>query len=263
MRLLFVFIILALLAACSANKTEKAETKSDNILYSLQRTLPHDTKAFTQGLVIHQGQLYESTGQENQSWIGVVDINTGLADKKATLASRFFGEGITILNNKLYQLTWKEKIGFVYDLTTFTKLKNFTYATEGWGLTHNNAQLIMSDGSNKLFFLDTTSLTVVKTLNVTYQGDPLKMLNELEYVDGYIFANVWQTNTIAKIDAASGNTIGFLDLTPLAEQAALVNPQQDVLNGIAWHPGTQSLLVTGKYWPYIYVIKITEPKSSS
>lgn len=247
---------------CSSGKTEKKETPGDVILYSLQRTFPHDTKAFTQGLVVHNGQLFESTGQENQSWVGVVDINTGLSEKKATLASRFFGEGITILNNKLYQLTWKDKTGFVYDLASFKKLREFSYTTEGWGLTHNNEHLIMSDGSENLYFLDTVNFSVAKKLKVTYQGDPVKMLNELEFVEGFIFANVWQTNSIAKIDVSTGNVVGFMDLGPLASQAALVNPQQDVLNGIAWHAGSKTLLVTGKYWPYLYVLKLTQPSGS-
>jgi len=248
---LFIFLI-------SCNPTKKDEIKNPNLIdYTLQRSFPHDKNTFIQGLVIHNGQLYESTGQEN-SWIGIVDIATGIPDKKVVLDKQYFGEGITILNNKIYQLTWEHRKGFVYDLTTFEKIKEFEYASEGWGITHDNSQLIMSDGTSKLYFLDTVNLTVTKTMEVVYENKPLNALNELEYVNGYIYANVWQTNYIAKISPSTGEAVGFLDLSPLAKQAELLNSRSDVLNGIAWHEGTKSLLVTGKYWPFIYVLKLKE-----
>ncbi len=253
--LVLIFFCLILAAGCKGKKEEKSADETTYISYTVQRSLPHDVKAFTQGFTIHKGQLYESTGQ-NTSWIGVVDIKTGVAERKIELPAQFFGEGITILNNKIYQLTWQNNIGFVYDLTTFKKLKEFNYSNEGWGLTHNNQQLIMSDGTDKLHFLDTLTLSITKSLNVSYNGKPVTALNELEYMDGFIYANVWQTNLLAKIDVTTGNVEGFLDLAPLTRQAAMINPNQDVLNGIAWHEGTKSLLVTGKYWPLIYVLKI-------
>lgn len=252
---LLMLFSLFMIAGCKDKKEEKSADETNYISYTVQRSLPHDVKSFTQGFTIHKGQLYESTGQSN-SWIGVVDIKTGVAERKVELPAQFFGEGITILNNKIYQLTWQNKIGFVYDLSTFKKLQEFSYSNEGWGLTHNNQQLIMSDGTDKLHFLDTLTLSITKSLNVSYKGKPVTALNELEYVDGFIYANVWQTNLLAKIDATTGNVEGFLDLAPLARQTGMINPNQDVLNGIAWHEGTQSLLVTGKYWPLIYVLKI-------
>lgn len=228
------------------------------IPYTVQSTFPHDRNAFTEGLLIHDGQLYESTGQED-SWIGIVNVKTGVADKKVTLEKLYFGEGITILNNKIYQLTWEHHKGFVYDLKTFKKLNEFEYNTEGWGLTHNNSQLIMSDGTSTLYFMDTLTLKVKQTLKVNYKDQSLAALNELEFIGGFIFANVWRTNWIAKIDPATGEVAGFLDLSKLSEQTRLLNPNADVLNGIAWHEGTHTMLATGKYWPYIYVLKIDEP----
>lgn len=252
-----VYLWMILAASCSGSKTEKAVDQPDLIPYSVQRTWPHDTKAFTQGLVIHKGQLYESTG-ESDSWIGVVNIKTGAADKRVELDDKYFGEGITVLNNKVYQLTWKGKEGFVYGLPAFDKIRNFTYSTEGWGITHDGKNLIMSDGTDKLYFLDTVNLAVVKTVNVIYRDSPLKDLNELEYVDGSIYANIWRTDLVARIDAVTGIAEGFLDLSELTGQARTINRQADVLNGIAWHAGTRSLLVTGKYWPLIYVLKLEE-----
>jgi len=256
MRLLII-LSFGLLTGC----TSKPESKISNpvfIDYAVRASFPHDREAFIQGLVIHNGELYESTGQEN-SWIGLVDIKTGKVDKKITLDKKYFGEGITILNNKIYQLTWQNKTGFVYDLNSFELIKKFAYSTEGWGLTHNGESLIMSDGTSKLYFLDTMNLQVIKKLEVTYEGKSVNALNELEFVDGYIYANVWQTQWIAKIDSQSGIVKGFLDLTPLIRQAQLLNPKADVLNGIAWHETTQLMLVTGKNWPNIYALKLQEP----
>ena len=262
LRLTYIFVFTCLIFSCSKPKEEKQSTpeKTDELIYTIQRSFPHDTQAFTQGLEIHEGKLYESTGQNN-SWIGIVDINTGIAEKKVILPAAYFGEGITIMNNKVYQLTWQSKIGFVYDLTTFKKLKDFSYDTEGWGLTHDSTYLIMSDGTDKIRLLDTVSLKPVKTIAVTYQGKPLRDLNELEYIHGHLYANIWQTNRIAKIDLSNGEVVGLMDLSELVSQARMVNPSIDVLNGIAWHAGTKSMLVTGKYWPFIYSIKFKESDS--
>lgn len=256
MRILLALGVLLTLFGCKKNTTPPTQA-SDLIGYSVVSSMPHDTKAFTEGLVIHDGKLYESTG-ESESWIGVVDISTGIAERKVELSSEYFGEGITILNEKVYQLTWKHKKGFVYNLNTFKLWQEFTYNTEGWGLTHDGTNLIMSDGTNKLQYLDTATLALTKTLTVKYKNETVNSLNELEYIDGFIYANVWQTNRIAKIDPATGEVKGFLDLSALVRQAGLSNGAVDVLNGIAWHPGTKSMLVTGKYWPFIYVIKLKE-----
>jgi glutaminyl-peptide cyclotransferase len=251
-------LLLALVVAGSCNKESK-ENQSEKdplaLTYSVRTQWTHDPTAFTQGLVIHEGKLFESTGQK-QSWIGIVDIQTGKPDKKVVLDDAYFGEGITILNNKVYQLTWQSKVGFVYDLKTFKKVSEFNYPGEGWGITHDGVNLIMSDGSEKITYLDTVSLKPMKTLTVTDEYGAVKKLNELEFVDGFIFANLWETNTIVKIDAASGKVVGRLDLSALARDAKMRSPQVDVLNGIAYHPGTKLFLVTGKYWPMIYVLQV-------
>jgi glutamine cyclotransferase len=225
--------------------------------YTIKTTWAHDITAFTEGLVVHNGLLYESTGNFKQSWIGIIDVKTGKPDKKIILEDQYFGEGITILNNKIYQLTYKTKTGFVYDLKTFKRIKTFTYDNaEGWGLTHNNENLIMSDGTDKLTFLDTASLRPVKTLAVTDEDGPVEKLNELEYVDGFIYANIWETNLIVKIDASTGKVVGRIDLTSKRPDVELINPRADVLNGIAYHAASKSLLVTGKYWPFIFVLQL-------
>jgi len=249
-------LIVAAAISCSSKKQEIVSPVLIN--YTVHSSIPHSVTSFTEGFIIHKGELYESTGEFGRSWVGIVNVKTGELDKKITLSRDFFGEGITILNNKIYQLTWREHTGFVYSLDSFKELKKFTYKSEGWGLTHDTKNLIMSDGTNKLQFLDTANFTVVKTLTVNYNNAPLNSLNELEYVDGFIYANIWQTELIVKIDASSGEVLGFLDLTALSRQAKLLNAKVDLLNGIAWHASTKSLLVTGKYWPMIYVLKLND-----
>lgn len=253
----FLPLLIILMVACGKEKSKETPPAKDPLLmnYTVRTQWAHDPRAFVQGLVIHNGKLYESTGQK-QSWIGIVDINTGKPDKKVILDDAYFGEGITILNNKIYQLTWQSKVGFIYDLHTFKKIGEFNYDGEGWGITHDGHHLIMSDGTDKLRFLDTLSLKPVKTLSVTDNFGPVKMLNELEYVEGFIMANIWETNNIVKIDPATGKVVGKLDLSTLTRDAKMRNPQSDVLNGIAYHPTTKLLLVTGKFWPMIYVLQV-------
>jgi glutamine cyclotransferase len=260
-RPLYTFATVLLLAACGASDKRDNPTSPANdslaIGYTVKSAWPHDITTFTEGLIIHKGKLYESTGQEGKSWIGTVDIKTGVPDKKIILDNKYFGEGITILNNKIYQLTYKTKVGFIYDLNTFKKTGEFSYTNaEGWGLTHNNEHIIMSDGTDKLTYLDTTTLEPVKTLSVRDEKGPVKNVNELEYVDGFIYANVWETNIIIKIDEKTGQVVGRIDLTPKANEVEMVHPAADVLNGIAYHTETKSLLVTGKYWPFIFVLQL-------
>jgi len=257
MKYLLIYPFIGLVMACGS-KQEKQETERSTIPkinYQVVNSFPHDQKAFTEGLLIHDGKLYESTG-EKESWIGVVDIATGNTQKKVQIDPKYFGEGMTILNNKVYYLTWKHHLGFIYDFKTFKEIGQFNYDTEGWGMTTDNNNIIMSDGTDKIYFLDSVSMKPVKTLPVTQDGQPLKGINELEYVDGFIYANVWQTSTVVKIDVATGKVTGILDLSPLTKQARELKPEVDVLNGIAWHPKTRLMLVTGKYWNYIYVLKL-------
>ena len=254
------FAALAVLLCSCGDKTKGDDEASVDTLalkYSVISTLPHNSEAYTQGLVIYNNKILESTGQKGHSWIAEVNPGSGQHEKKITLDARYFGEGITVLNNKMYQLTWEEKTGFIYDARTYKKLGEFTYNTPGWGLTHNNKDLIMSDGTDKLYFLDTTNLQVVKTLTVTDPtGVKIKNLNELEYVDGYVFANVYETATILKIDPNNGKVTGRLDLSALAGEIKRIYPNADVLNGIAYDKNSKALLVTGKLWPKSYLIKV-------
>lgn len=252
------FVLLALVVGAIAScgpKNEKRVRDAAEIAYTVQRLLPHDPKAFTQGLLIYEGQLYESTGQDS-SWIGKVDIGTGVASRKVVLDNKYFGEGIAILNNKVFQLTWKNTHGFVYRFPSFQQIGEFTYTGEGWGLTTDGTSLIMSNGTDEIRFLDSATLKPSRSILVKHRGEPVTNLNELEFADGFLFANVWQTDLIVRIDPGTGEVTGFMDLGELTRQAKMVNPKADVLNGIAWHPATQTMLVTGKYWPYIFILKL-------
>ena len=252
-----ILMLLSLLLACGKQSKEKPVGGEPVIQFKLKSKWKHDPSAWTQGLLIHDGKLYESTGQK-QSYIGIVNINTGEADKKVVLDDKYFGEGIAIVNKKIYQLTWQNHVGFVYDLRTFAKLKEFDYPTEGWGLTTDNHYLIMSDGTEKLIYLDTATLKPVRTVRVKDQFGFVTRLNELEYMEGFILANQWETNRILKIDPGTGTVVGILDLSPLAQEAHLDNSKADVLNGIAYHPSTGLVIVTGKLWPTTYVLQLNQ-----
>ncbi len=255
---MIALILFGFLVSCGGQESSN-DTKSDDlaIAYTLKSRWKHDTDAWTQGLVIHNGKLFESTGQKH-SYIGIVDVHTGEPDKKVVLDDKYFGEGITILNNKIYQLTWQNHVGFVYDLTTFEKVGEFKYETEGWGITHDNHHLIMSDGTEKLIYLDTVTLKPVKTVRVKDKNGYVTKLNELEYMEGYILANQWETSRILKIDPETGMVVGVLDLTPLVQDARRSHPNADVLNGIAYHPTTKLVIVTGKFWPSAYVLQLNQ-----
>ncbi len=254
---LFYVSALIFLVGCSADKENK-ESPVPAISYTLVKAFPHDINTFTQGLTVHNGELFESTGQKG-SWIAQVNITTGEQDKKVVLGDQYFGEGITILNNKVYQLTWQSKVGFVYDLRTFSKLSEFSYNHEGWGITSDGHHLIVSDGTAKLRYLDTLTLKEVKSLTVKENGTEATALNELEFIDGYVFANQWQTQFILKIDPATGEVVGKMDLADLWNRILRMNPSADVLNGIAYEKKSKTFLVTGKYWPVLFALKINDP----
>lgn len=229
---------------------------------SIVNKLPHDTSYFTEGLEFYKGQLLESSGGNDEgspypSAFGLVDRTTGKVTTKAKLdRAKHFGEGITVFGDKLYQLTWTSGVGFVYDAKTFKLLKEFKIPTrEGWGLTHDSASLIMSDGSSNLYYLDPDSLRVKYTVNVIHNGNPVNNINELEYVNGVIYANKWTETYILKIDPVSGKVLGQIDLANLQKEAKATYAEADVLNGIAYDQSTGKLYVTGKKWPFIYEIK--------
>jgi glutaminyl-peptide cyclotransferase len=260
--LLFVLAAVAMISLVSCGDTKpKVEAVRDSLAleYTVINTLPHNVEAFTEGLEVYNGKILESTGQNNTSWIAEVNPGSGEHDKKVILDRQYFGEGITVLNNKLYQLTYKHNIGFIYDARTYKQIGEFPFATstkEGWGMTHDNTHLILSDGSERLYYLDSATLKNVKTISVTNNGNKLKQVNELEFVDGYIYANIWQTNFIVKINPVNGNVVGRLDLSRLNNEIKSLYPQALELNGIAYDKNSKSFLVTGKFWPKAYLIKI-------
>lgn len=222
--------------------------------YQVVHRFPHDPGAYCQGLVFDHGTLYEGTGNYGHSSLRIVDLETGKILKQHDLDSHLFGEGITVWQDHVIQLTWKDRHAFVYDRTTLQEIKQFTYRGEGWGLTHDGRQLIMSDGTSTLRFLDPDTFTLKRRITVRDGNRRIAYLNELEYIDGVIYANVWQTDRIAKINPTSGSVIAWLDLTglyPMAQRA----DEDCVLNGIAYDTVNKRLLVTGKHWPVMFEIK--------
>lgn len=230
------------------------------INFSVSKYYPHDTSYYTEGLTFHNGRLYESTGSpdlQTKSLVAEWDLGSGEAKKIIELDNKkYFGEGIIFINNKLFQITYKNQIGFIYDATTFKQTGSFTYKNkEGWALTTDGKSLIMSDGTDVLTYLSADSLQPTKWLKVTENGRARDSLNELEYINGFIYANIWYNDHILKIDPANGKVVGKLDLSSLSYEASTKNPGSGVLNGIAYDPSRNLILVTGKNWPNIYEIK--------
>jgi len=223
--------------------------------YQIVNIWPHDSNAFTQGLILADGKLLESTGQEGRSSLRSVELETGRVLKKVDVPEPYFAEGIALLNGKIYQLTWQHQLGFIYDAQSFQKVGQFNYQGEGWGLTTDGQSLILSDGSNRIRFLDLSNFSVKKTIAVLDGHTPIKELNELEYVQGAIYANVWHQDRIAMIDPQSGRVTGWIDLAGLIPEGELQDPEA-VLNGIAYDQANNKLYVTGKLWPRLFEIKV-------
>ncbi len=213
---------------------------------------PHDNTAFTQGLEFHEGRIYESTGRHGFSELRKVDLVTGRVIQRRVLDPQYFGEGITIFQNKVFQLTWKSGKGFVYDLNSFALDREFKISGEGWGLSNDGNNLLLSNGSNQIIFLDPQTLQVLKRVSVTLNDKPQYLLNELEYVDGEIWANVWKKDEILRIDPLTGIVLGILDVGTISERLS----DDDVANGIAWDEEGRKIYITGKFWSYIYEIKM-------
>jgi glutamine cyclotransferase len=226
--------------------------------YNIVNTYPHDRNAFTQGLVFEDGVLYEGTGLLEHSTLRRVELETGEILQVYELQAQFFGEGITIYGNKIIQLTWQSNIGFVYDKNSFELLQEFNYSTEGWGITHDGTRLIMSDGTSTLHFLDPQTLEEIGQLEVFDNRGPVTRLNELEYIQGEIYANVWQTDRIARIAPETGRVVGWVELGGLLTAEDRVETV-DVLNGIAYDAETDRLFVTGKLWPKLFEIELISP----
>ena len=258
----FLFVLL-LFNPFEHATTVKGTTSSSgpvNYTYRIVNRLPHDPQAFTQGLVYQDGYFYEGTGLYGRSSLRQVNPSDGTVLRQVELAENYFGEGIALCDDRIYQLTWRERQAFVYDRATFTLLQTFTYQTEGWGLTYDGEYLIMSDGSAVLTFLDPETFAPVRKLPVQSSGAPVIHLNELEYVNGKIFANVWLTDQIAIINPVTGEVDGWLDLTGLLDPKSHTDQHVDVLNGIAYDEQKGRLFVTGKLWPYIFEIEIVAGK---
>ena len=257
---------LVILAAC--NGGDKTVIEDDSIKpkpipainYTVVAEYPHDTSAYTQGLEFYNGKLYEATGDYKTSSLRITDYKTGKVEKKHMMGTdSIFGEGITIFKNKIYQLTWESNIVYVYDANNIDKpIKTFTWPYEGWGITNNGTDLIISDGSSKLFFVNADDFRLKSTISVTENEDPVERLNELEYIDGFVYANIWQKDIIVKIDPTSGFIIAKMDLKDFDKKFfadKIVPERTDVLNGIAYDSATKKFLITGKRWPKMFELK--------
>ena len=277
---LFIFIV-SITMACSnpANNNKSVNSKPVNTVnnntaanttdtakipeysYEIVKAYNHDPQAFTQGLVVYNDFFYEGTGGKNGdpffSSIRKVDIETGKVLQKFDLSRDYFGEGITIFNDKLYEITWQEKTAFVYDVKDFKLLKELHYAGEGWGLTHDGTNLIMSDGTHVIRFLNPETFNTIRTISVfDEKGKPVLEINELEYIKGEIWANIWQKGEIIRIDPATGKIVGRIDFQKLMDDTMDKSPDADVLNGIAYDEKTDRIFITGKKWSKLYEVKI-------
>lgn len=235
------------------------------ISLSVVNSYPHDTSSFTQGLTVYKGQLYEGTGGNDSSPVSSrfsqllrVDLKTGKIEKSINLDSKYFGEGIAVLNDTVYQLTWREHKVFVYTLPDFKKVKEFDIKTEGWGITTDGKDLIVSDGSSNLYFYEPSTFRLLHTQSVTQNGDLSFNLNELEYIEGFVFANQWQYPYIFKIDPSNGMVVGRIDVTQIWDRIKQIDPLADVPNGIAYDADTKKIYITGKKWPELYEVQLAQ-----
>ncbi|WP_125722848.1 glutaminyl-peptide cyclotransferase [Flavobacterium ustbae] len=246
----------------SSDATKRIEVFSDIepklLKYKVVNTFVHDTTAFTEGLEFHDGRLFESTGQKGDSYFREVDYKTGKVVKQVDLDKEYFGEGITFFNGKIYQLSWQEKTGFIYDANTFKLEKTFKYDKdiEGWGMTHDDKYIYHSDGTEKIWKMDPATQKLIDYINVYSGTSKIKAINELELIDGKFYANVWQKDAIAVVNTASGAVEGILNLADLRKSLKAKNAE--VLNGIAYNPITKTIFVTGKYWDKMFEITVSE-----
>lgn len=259
MKKLWLLAGLAAIAACKNKDPQTTDNPPVNapksISYSVVTTYPHDTASYTQGLQVYNGGLYEGTGMYKQSKLRKVDLQTGKAEREISLAPEFFGEGVTILRDTVYQLTWKEKKIFVYTLKDFKKIKEYSADIEGWGLTNDGKNLIVSTGGSDLLFYDPSTFKLLKSQTVTESGTFSYNINELEYINGFIYANQYESPYILKIDPNTGVVVAKIDLTKMWDRIKSIAPYADVPNGIAFDPATSKIYITGKYWPELYEVQ--------
>lgn len=256
------WVVLLTLVSCTFNKKNSSTSLSqnNNIEFDVVKKYPHNPKNFTQGFEIDTSKemILESTGQHNSSRIVSYPINPAQLNEKewVNLDGEYFGEGISVMNKQLVQLTWKNEILFVYDYPSFKLQKKITIPYEGWGITNDGERFIVSDGTSKVRWLNPTTFETEKTIKVHDELGSLDYINELELADSFLYANRWQSNKIMKIDTVSGKVLGFLDVSYLSLEAKDRNRLADVANGIAYHPNRKTFFLTGKYWPYIYEVKL-------
>ena len=256
-----MFVLLATIGmAAGQSSSPKGKDGPTECTFEVVRQFPHDPRAFTQGFTYNDGFFYEGTGRTGQSSLRQVNPENGHVVRKVDLAPDLFGEGITVLGNEVLQLTWLSHIGFVYDLRDFHLLRTFQYAGEGWGLTTDGHDLFMTDGSAEIRVLDASTFSEKRRIKVRESGKPVDQLNELEFIEGEIYANIWHSDRIARISPETGKVVGWIDLTglpgPFYQRQA-----EEVLNGIAYDPTGKRLFVTGKLWPKIFEIRVS-PKHS-
>ncbi len=263
MKKFLLFAVVAAVVSCNNNDPKPDPDKPDpnapkSMSYSIVATYPHDTSSYTQGLEIYKGEMYEGTGNYGFSKLKKVNLATGKAEREIALDKKYFGEGITILNDTVYQLTWKEKTVFVYTLKDFKKIKEYPLTTEGWGLTNDGKNLIVSTGGSDLYYYEPSTFKLVKTQTVMEGSSPSFNLNELEYINGFVYANQYTYPYIFKIDPATGLVVGKADVTQIWERVKRIDPNAEVPNGIAYDAATKKTYITGKLWPELYEVQFSE-----
>jgi glutaminyl-peptide cyclotransferase len=260
-KLLFIAVLAGFIACKNKDNgdKDKPDPNAPKLMsYSIVATYPHDTSSYTQGLLIYKGDMYEGTGNYGYSKLKKVDLKTGKAQNEIALDKKYFGEGVTILNDTVYQLTWKEKTVFVYTLKEFKKIKEFKIDTEGWGLTSDGKSLIVSTGGSDLYYYDPSTFKLLKTQTIIESGSPSFNLNELEYINGFVYANQYQFPYIFKIDPATGQIIAKADLTTMWDRIKAIDHDAEVPNGIAYDTATKKMYITGKWWPELYEVQFSQ-----
>lgn len=250
------FVSTVLFIFASMAKLVQADVAPVYYDYEVVSKIPHDKDAYTQGLFIYNGELFETTGKYGQSKLRRIDIDTGAILAEQQLPKQIFGEGSVFHKGDIYVLSWREQYGMVFDVSSLEQKRSFQYSGEGWGLTSNGEQLVMSNGSSTLKFTDPETFDILGSVDVSLRGRPVAALNELEWIDGEIYANVYQTNAIVRIDPMSGNVTGVIDMRGILPNEDFTTGQTDVLNGVAYDSESNRLFVTGKNWPWIYEIKL-------
>lgn len=258
-----IFLVVILLCSCIEQRaTGNASTENTTPTvpvygYSVKRVFAHNPQSYTQGLLWHEGYLMESTGQYGESSVMKIDINTGKCVQRTDLPDKYFGEGMTAINGKLYQLTWQEQTLHIYDLKSLKNIGEIKYQGEGWGLTNDSTHLYMSNGSDKIYVRDPQTFDILRTIEVRNQGGRVTLINELEWIEGEIWANIFMSDLIVRIDPLSGKVTGIIDLEGLLPQSDRT-PTTDVLNGIAYDKATRKIYVTGKNWSKLFEIELTK-----